>query len=164
MVIVALLMTVVAAACRQSFTARRAAAPLMVGAFQSYSSIGDVRRIAPQVSVVKDDLWSDGSTRPQYRVTTLRIARYTHLGVQGTIELHFFNDRLMTVAFTPDDLPVYLVALRTKGISLDPARNAPFVIGRKVEVRTIRGHALSAVVWTDRRLSKEMESWVARYS
>jgi hypothetical protein len=85
-----------------------------------------------------------------------------HLGQKGRLELAFFNDRLFSTAFTPENFSSYAEALRQSGVvfkdgyaSLPPAT--------QVWQGALNGTPV-AIGWKDERIERQSQAWVDRCS
>ena len=80
----------------------------------------------------------------------------------GQLQLTFFNNRLMQVAFYPEKLDEYVAALRASGVDI--------ITGQEL----ISGHVtiwigsdfdnIPYVGWADDRLRKQQRRWLSKYS
>jgi hypothetical protein len=149
----------------ESYTDRFEGIPLLLGAFQSYSSERDVRaNLAPQpVQDVERSSLAPGDRRPPYNIVTLAVEEYRHLGVAGELRLVLFNDRLMNVWFYPIDVGAYMAALRSRDVAVAANRadrhSNPLRIWTQ---RDFRGRVY--VGWSDGRLEDQSARWISRYS
>lgn len=102
-------------------------------------------------------------TRPPFRIFRISVPDYTDLGYKGELRLMFFNDRLMRVAFYPEDLAGYKQAVQEKegfrfsdADDADIGRDTHVWIGKELDKRMYIG-------WEDKRLKKEYDDWVRQY-
>ena len=139
-------------------------APLLAN-FESYLSPAEARaRLPPNlVTVVSEESsLKAGDPRPRFDFLVLSVHGYTHLGFRGELVLHFFNDRLMSTWFYPDSYQAYVDALRSSGVNITGDSRS---LGRHTEAWTSKDYRRRFyVAWHDRRLSKENERWINRYS
>ncbi len=156
--------TLLGCARTPSFTERSSeSSPLAVG-FSSYAAIDEVRSLLGDspVTVVEDSRLPPGDQRPPFNILVLSIS-FEHLDQSGKLRLEFFNDRLMSTSFYPDDLETYLEVLNDSGVILDRGgrcKIAPYTEIWKSTDFNNRGY----VNWEDERLQKEFDDWITRYS
>jgi hypothetical protein len=135
--------------------------------FDGYKSYGTIEELT--VRLPERSTWqvlndSKAAVRPSCpRFDEFRFAvPAEHLSQKGRLELAFFNDRLFSTAFTPENISAYAEALRQSGVvfkdgyaSLPPATHVwqgalngtPVVIG-----------------WKDERIERQSQAWVDRCS
>lgn len=105
----------------------------------------------------------------------VRVAGFKHLGVVGKLELQFFNNRLCQLEFEPEDAKTYREKFRAQWPDLRREQN-----GRSEQIRgALRiassldlavsevGQALQSrpfVLWQDRRLIRQRDSWDQDYA
>lgn len=155
----------VAACGSESFTEVEGARAVLFPGFESYASREEVLpKLPPAVEkeVVEETSLGKDTTNPPYRIYTLRIAPYRHLGQSGALLITFYNDRLLQTAFYPESLDDYLAALRKSGTGVK--------FGREL----VRGHTTiwigtdfdnkHYIGWADQRLRGQQRRWLARYS
>jgi hypothetical protein len=150
---------------RESYTDRVEGIPLLLGAFQSYSSEREVRaNLASQpVQDVERSSLAPGDKRPPYNIVTLAVVEYRHLGVPGELRLFFFNDRLMNVWFYPTDVDAYMAALRSRDVAVAADRADRGSTARRIwSQRDSRDRVY--VGWSDGRLEDQSARWISRYS
>ena len=82
--------------------------------------------------------------------------------ITGTLELEFFNQRLMKTDFTPSDLELYLKHLEyVKGIHLSPGKTI------RINNCIIYYHNEDGsfyIRWQDKRLRKEKSDYIDNYA
>lgn len=114
--------------------------------------------------VVEDSRSPRPTSRPPFNIYAAKIDGYVHLDHAGSLELIFFNNRLMSTFFFPHDLGAYLESLKQKGridlVSRDEVIHAKHT--RIWKHRDFRG--LFYVAWEDTRLAEEQRIWIRRYS
>lgn len=107
---------------------------------------------------------------PPRELDLLRVASYVHLGVEGDLELQFFNDRLYQAEFEPDDVARYLTAVRRNwpGLKRQRAgrselREGHLRVASSLDLALSEvGHALGTrpfVLWQDLRLVQQRDAW-----
>lgn len=107
---------------------------------------------------------------PPRELDSLRLSAYTHLGVSGSLELQFFNDRLYQAEFEPEDPERYRQALRRALPALKPQRSGRAEL-RQGSLRVASSldlslsevgqalHTRPFVLWQDLRLVQQRDAW-----
>lgn len=139
-------------------------APLVAGLL-SYASRDEVMpRLSREsaVKVVEDTARNKTESQPPYHVYAVKLTPYEHLKQPGQLQLTFFNNRLMQVAFYPEKFDEYVATLRASGVDL--------MTGQEL----ITGHTtiwlgsdfdnIPYVGWADDRLRKQQRRWLSKYS
>ncbi len=151
---------------------------MLMGVFKSYSGVDEIHR---QLSAKGEEpaLQSNHAPKrpgiPPRELDVLRKKPYRHLGVNGTLELQFFNDRLYQAEFEPDDADSYRVAVRKSLPQLKRAksgrselRDGTLRIASSVELAVSDvGQSLRTrpfVLWQDVRLVQQRDAWDYRYA
>ena len=79
----------------------------LIEAFHSHASASDVeqilRRNGLSWSVIEDSHLPTEDRRPRFDILTLSVAHYHYLSYVGELQFRFFNDRLMSTSFYPND-------------------------------------------------------------
>ncbi len=150
---------------------------LLIDSFRSYDGQQPVaqqlRAAAFAWSVER--LHVEGSNDyPPYKLDTFRVRDYRHLGHAGQLKLEFFNDRLWSATFTPNEPEAYLRRLARDGVQLRKAavsvwerqdgnlRIASNIIYATSNVgRTLNTEPYAS--WEDMRLSAQSRQWYAEY-
>jgi len=104
--------------------------------------------------------------RLPFNIDTIMIQGYTHLQQSGKLELVFFNNRLQSTKFYPDNVPVYLEMLK-KHSNIDLVANNEVAYLENAKVRKYKetmGSKLLCIVWEDLRLVAEHNKWICQYS
>jgi len=145
--------------------------------FTSYSSLSSITAQLDQAGVAWLAKRNHRPTSTQYpprNLDTLKVDKYSHLGVPGKLTLEFFNDRLFEVYFEPEDSAAYSAALYKAEPGLKRNR-----LG-KVEISdgTVRLatnvdlassdvgqslHTTPFAIWQDLRLVRQAREWDAAY-
>jgi hypothetical protein len=150
----------VACGARESVPEIKGPAPLADG-LESLSNESMVRaRLARPGSewTIVEEPSSRSGTGSNFRIKRLSIKPHLHDGVEGSLELIFFNDRLMATWFFPSQPEFYKTNLRShemtpiKGqITVSP--NVRTWIARAADGRLYQG-------WEDVRLARERDQWL----
>lgn len=107
---------------------------------------------------------------PPRELDVLRMSSYRHLGVEGVLELQFFNDRLYQAEFEPRNAEAYRKALRQALPELkrhrsgrSELRQGHLRIASSVDLSVSEvGQALRTrpfVIWQDLRLVQQRDAW-----
>jgi hypothetical protein len=150
----------------ETFTERADTRTLLMETFASYASIDEVRALFPTdtpLRVVEEDGRSESDSRPPFRIHRVSVDGYTHHGCRGELTLKFFNDRLSSVWFYPDEPRKYVEVLAADGLdvaSADAARIPPHT--RISGGRDFRDREY--VRWEDTRLVEQEDRWISRYA
>jgi hypothetical protein len=113
--------------------------------------------------VLEDSGKGAKSSRPPFEIFTAEVHGYMHDGFKGDLRLMFFNNRLMSTWFYPDDPASYRRAVSTAVPALkdhESTKVLPFTV---ISIaKDYRGKQYFR--WEDSRLQKEMSVWINRYS
>ncbi len=138
----------------------------LLGPFESYTSPADVRRSLPAQlpwRLVTDSRLPPGDPRPAYDWLTVSLAGYADLDRTGELVLTFFNDRLASTTFYPDDPEGYMARLGISALRYDTGaevRRPPFTLIRAATDY----HGRRFVSWEDERLRRQADRWIMRFS
>lgn len=132
--------------------------------FESYAAWEDVKSSLPpdvEAKVAEDTTLGQGKSAPPYKAYAVSLSPYSHLELRGRLLITFFNDRLMTTAFYPDNLDDYLAALRKSGVAVEFSQelsrnNTMIWIGTDFDHKQYVG-------WADKRLRDQQRRWLANY-
>ncbi len=114
--------------------------------------------------VVEDSRSPRPTSRPRFNIYAAKIDEYVHLGHTGSLELIFFNNRLMSTFFFPDDSAAYLRSLKLKE-HIDLVSRDEVNYSKNTRVWKARDfRSLFYVAWEDTRLAEEQSAWIRRYS
>ncbi len=162
----------------KEYTAIAAQRVTLIGTFKSYSGVDEIHR---QLAAggEEPELRSNHAPKrqgiPPRELDVLRMKPYRHLGVDGTLELQFFNDRLYQAEFEPDDADAYRAAVRKALPQLKRAksgrserRDVSLRIASSMELAVSEvGQSLRTrpfVLWQDLRLVRQRDAWDYRYA
>ena len=139
--------------------------PLIDG-FESYTTIAylQARRLSSlKWTVLEKSNLPKGDPRPPFGIFRICVSEFVHLQEHGQLELTFFNDRLQSTSFYPEDLDAYLTALEKAGISINEGQE--LTLPPYTEVWCSRDYlGRPYVAWIDKRLLKQEERWISRYA
>ena len=113
--------------------------------------------------IVEDSKLPEGDTRPPFDILTVSVGHFEHLHQVGELRLDFFNRRLVSTWFFPQDGQAFLATLRAHGIDLIGRHElsvAPYT--RIWTAKDYRGKMY--VAWEDTRLRNQSNRWIERYS
>jgi hypothetical protein len=140
----------------------------LVDGISSYISISEARELlgilAAKWEVVEDSgREPTKDSRPPFRFYTALVRGYEFLGFKGDLKLTFFNDRLMTSVFYPDDFTGFVRSVSTSLLGLVEKKSAHVLPFTEVTLG-IDHQKRDFISWEDVRLTKEMSIWIKRYS
>jgi PIN domain nuclease of toxin-antitoxin system len=156
----------IAGCSRTNFTSIQSPATPLIDTFHSYTSIADVQTALRSSGVtwatIEDSHLPPGDRRPPFDILAISVSHYPYLGHTGELQLHFFNNRLMSTWFFPDDPASFTAALEAAmKIRMRPEASVPPF----TRIWTRKNYQDRIyVAWEDTRLSKEESSWIASYS
>lgn len=136
----------------------------MIEGFESYASIQEVTAKLPkdlEVAVVASTSLAQNASQPPYKMHTISVAPYEHLNHLGTLQLIFFNDRLVQSAFYPEKFKTYISALEKTGLMLELGTEA--VRGNTLIWQGKDDDQYRFVGWADKRLRQQQQRWLVRY-
>lgn len=150
--------------------------PLM-DAFQSFDSIGQVTQRLQSAGMqwkTEQNHLPHVPGRPPYDFDTLTVEGPKHFGASGTLVLEFFNDRLYSVTFRPEDAKSYLAQLRRQKLELQRTHVSVWeVVQGNLRIYTNADFAVSEegrhlatplyVAWEDLRLTTQIRHWYDTY-
>lgn len=154
--------------CQNSGTECPRTAPShLIDNFYSYQTIADfekeIKNSYETIIVIENSKLSDTDKRPPFDIYTISIPEFKHLGLSGQLRASFFNNRLQSIWFYPDNVDEYL-----KELDNDLKINLK-------EEKEIRIDCVSITKWTDfkddlyfswtdTRLQQEQNDWISKYS
>ena len=141
---------------------------VLVDDIRSYSRVDQVRTLLGDVAAKWEVVENSGQasskdSRPPFQIYTALVHGYEHLGFKGDLKLTFFNDRLMSAVFYPNDFAGYVSRASVTFPDLREKKSVqvpPFTqvtLGTDYQQRRY-------VSWEDVRLVEEMSIWIKRYS
>jgi hypothetical protein len=117
---------------------------------------------------VEDSRLASGDPRPRFDILQVSVPGHVHLGLRGELKLRFFNDRLSSAWFYPDDVRGYLDALAGAGVKVieaAPDTEQKVAVAPYTNVWATRDFGDRLYVgWEDKRLSDQERRWIERYS
>ena len=139
----------------------------MMENFRSYTSVEnvstDLKYEYGDFKGVSQTL-SDGTEKPPYELYTLEVAGYVYLDHTGLLSLIFFNDRLCSLIFYPDNPDSFKDAL-IKESHYELRLFKPIQVEPHIELEYDKDPAKRIFFrWEDRRLIAEQRAWIMRHS
>jgi len=133
----------------------------LINEIKSYTTMREFMGAHPQAQVEPGRDGHPGDRwRSKYEVKEVIITNYSHFGQTGKLVVSFFNDRLMSTIFYPNDMHRYLSELKINGIEFK-ADSVDLSAHTLVRVGTdYQGNKY--VDWEDKGLAKEMDEWIKR--
>lgn len=151
-----------------SFLSRNAAPAVLVENVRSYQSVDQfIKTISTKrYHLRKSSAGERQNARvPPYDVQLVTIENYRNLGFEGDLVVEFFNDRLSSVRFYPNDV-VGFAREKMPQFDLSSERYEAGSLSPNVIVWTAvdRQKGRRYFGWKDVRLDTEMRLWIKRYS
>ena len=149
----------------QTYTEREPGIPLMLDKFVSYSTEQEVRAAldpTPVLDLERSKPEPGDDKLPPRVIARLGVSRFEHLGATGELHLLFFNDRLQSAWFFPDDFTAYLDQVKSRGVTIsdDLADSGRALL----DVSTGQTDGKHYVEWADSRLIEQHTRWILRYA
>jgi hypothetical protein len=164
-----LIAVVLLGSCKQqSFVDVPKQRSVLIDGIRSYSRVDEIRSLLGSLTEKWEVVENSGQTsandpRPPFRIYATVIHGYQHLGFTGDLKLTFFNDRLMSATFYPDDFEGYVKRVRTTVPQLAESKSVPLPPHSQVTLGTDYQQR-KYISWEDARLVEEMSIWIKRYS
>jgi hypothetical protein len=137
----------------------------LIPPFHSYESISAIsKKLADQAhrgKVTEDSKLPPNDRRPRFDIYAIEIPDREFCGQKGILRLFFFNDRLASTSFYPEQSESCLQHLRSSGIIVSDKQTA---VGDAVIWFNIDYKGRRYVLWGDRRLHEEQDRWISKYS
>lgn len=148
-----------------SYVKKRVGYPMMD--FRSYNSVKevetDLRALGFDFTALAKNL-SEGKSLPPYKLYTIEVDHYMHLGYPGRLTMVLFNNRLSQLIFYPDQPAPYKIILqkKTNRVFKERTKNRIYQyvtlsIGNNKDDKTY-------FKWEDQRLMAEQKAWTMRHS
>lgn len=150
-----------------SFTDFESERTKLIDSIESYQSIKEfkeyLKRTTYKYDVEKNYESTNMDKKPPFNTCKILIKNFNNIGYFGELWVLFFNNRLYSTRFYPQDYDGYIDALnKLKKINLKTTKKLK--ISTYTELYT--GGAYSSkrfIGWNDIRLSKELMIWYKRY-
>jgi hypothetical protein len=115
--------------------------------------------------IVKEDSKSPQyDSRPPFDILTISIKKYNYLGFSGELVLNFFNNRLMSTWFYPDDISSFFKKLKIQ-LGTDMMSQSEITFGKYTKMWKDKDYQDRIYIgWHDIRLIEENNRWISRYS
>ncbi|MGH8453163.1 MAG: hypothetical protein ACRES4_00205 [Nevskiales bacterium] len=147
----------------------------LLGVFHSYDNEQQItQQLAGQRWTVERVHVEGTDSYPPYKIDTLTVPGYRHLDYPGTLSLEFFNDRLSSAAFRPDEPRLYSKRLRETGVNFQRQSLSIWqqqsgnlrISTNHVYATSDVGRTLGTPVffsWEDTRLTAQSRQWYDVY-
>lgn len=133
--------------------------------FHSYESISTISRQlgaqANRAKVTEDSKLPPSDRRPRFDIYTIEVPDSEFCGQKGILRVLFFNDRLASTWFYPEQSESCLHHLRGSGITISDKQTT---VGDTIAWSSIDFNRRRYVAWEDRRLREEQDRWISKYS
>jgi hypothetical protein len=165
---IALLLVALLPCCRrgpgEDFTEVKAEPETLIGTIRSYSDPGSVAAAlgGPAWQVTERSGLKAGDKRPPFNMLSVVVAPYHDRGCVGELHLTFFNSRLESASFYPDDLVAYRATL-----GAFPSRSVRGGELRKRHLRVwnaVDHQGREYFFWGDDRLMEQERRWIRNFS
>ncbi len=144
---------------------------VLIDEIESYSTIEEIKEYFGKRSYKYELLANDSFRGDEYRapfiINTIHIEGYMNRGITGTLDVSFFNDRVIETTFYPSDFENYLKVLSKeldKELNIDSSvmlsPNTELWVG--VRYLSREGAEKKCVSWIDIRLDDEMGQWIKK--
>ena len=101
--------------------------------------------------------------RPEFSIYTIILPEYKIENVTGELEASFFNDRLMSVRFYPNDIKEFESLLKRKhNINLENRENISIDCVEINRWTDFEGNEYFG--WSDMKLIKEQNDWISQHA
>ena len=111
--------------------------------------------------VTEDSKLPGNDRRPRFDMYTIEIPDREFCGQKGTLRLLFFNDRLASPWFYPEQSQPCLQHLRGSGVTVSDKQTT---VGNIITWFGTDYRGRPYVAWEDRRLREEQDRWISKYS
>lgn len=150
---------------------------LLADTFRSYETEAALRPPLEAVGLqITRDVQSvpKSARTPPHQIVTLAVDHYRHLGVNGSLTLTLFNDRLMEADFHPEDAATYsthlhraLPDLQRGSTGYAELNNGNLRVWSNVDLANSPVgkvlHTDALVLWQELRLVTQRDDWDARF-
>lgn len=138
----------------------------LINGIESYQTVDEFKAILEKDSLhweESQDMQPPPKGRPPFNMHTITIKHYKGLGFTGELTITFFNNRLISTTFYPNDVGKYvdaIVKIERLNFDKNEARIPPYTRIRRATDHKGREY----VDWSDIRLDSEVELWIKKYS
>lgn len=150
---------------------------ILMDVFRSYNGESQVAKQLAEAGLpwTVERLHVEGTDLFQpYKIDTLTVESYRHLGFEGELSLEFFNNRLSTATFRPKQPLPYSRRLRDSGISLrkqaldrwEQQLGNRLITSNVIYATSNVGKTLDTpafVRWEDTRLTAQARQWYTEH-
>lgn len=154
--------------CQNSATYCSGTAPAhLIDNFYSYQTIAAFEKIIKStydsIIVFENSKLLETDKRPPFSIYTILIPEYRHMGFSGKLRASFFNNRLQSTWFYPDNVEEYSKKLnKDLNINLTDEKEMHIVCIRVFKWTDSKDELYFG--WTDIRLREEQNNWISKYS
>jgi hypothetical protein len=139
----------------------------LIGDFKSYQTIQDferkVKMKTDSIVVFENSKLPKTDLRPEFSIYTIILPEYKIENVTGKLEASFFNDRLMSVRFYPNDIKEFESLLKRKhNINLENRENISIDCVEINRWTDFEGNEYFG--WSDMKLIKEQNDWISQHA
>lgn len=140
---------------------------ILIGNFRSYQTFKEFEKYlfdkADTIIVFENSRLSESDTRPEFSIYTVIIPNYKLENVNGKLRASFYNDRLMSIWFYPDNISKFNEILESKyDISIKGNEDIMRGCLRINHWTDFEGNEYYG--WSDLMLINEQNDWISKYS
>ena len=135
--------------------------------FPSYSSFAEVKKLLQlrddQVEALENSQSPQTSRRPPFNIYTIDVENLEIEGYQGKLRLSFFNDRLQSTWFYPENFEGLVNSLHFDRSVLESGQGVMKKPFTRIWIYT-DFQQKPYIGWEDVRLSQQKMDWIDRYA
>lgn len=141
---------------------------ILMPGIKSYSTFEEIKKNVKvpdeNWKIVEDTRTPFEDKRPAYRLFVNSLKEYSNLGKVGEVKFFYFNNRLMKITFYPVNPEQYIATLN-KEYSLNfDIKGYEESVGSLI-IRVSREYTNRiAISFVDKKLEKEHDDWIRKYS
>jgi len=133
----------------------------------SYSTFAEVKELLQlrddQIEVLENSQSPQGARRPQFNIFTIKLENIEIAGYRGDLALSFFNDRLESTWFYPEDFEGFANSLDLDRSALESRQGVMKKPFTRMWIYT-DFQQKPYIGWEDVRLSQQKMDWIDRYA
>lgn len=149
-----------------SFTDVESERAKLIDGIESYQSIQEFKELLKKAKYKCDFEEENNASQegiPPHNIYIISVNNFSNIGYIGNLQNLFFNNRLYSTKFYPQDFEGYISALK-KLEKIDPDKTGRIKIGNYTKISLHGGSGREKfIVWSDIRLIEEMLIWYKRY-
>lgn len=139
----------------------------LIGNFKSYQTIESFEEFVDSktdtIIVFENSKLLENDTRPEFSIYTVILPNFKIENTTGKLRASFFNDRLMTLSFYPNDKGKFeKVLLKKYDLILKNRENITINCVEINRWTDFEGNEYFG--WSDLKLVKEQNDWISQYS